>query len=269
MPRTAKLSYAQKKCVTTMGLLMQRTRMVGPGARVGVAVSGGVDSLTLLKTLLIRQAIVPFPFELMVLHVNPGFVPDNHLPLLRHVKELGVAAHVEFSDFGPRAHSEENKKNSICFYCSLLRRKRLFELCRRYNLTHLALGHTADDLVTTFFMNMLQNGRVEALSPCQSFFEGRLFVIRPALFLEKSLIKTAARQWDLPVFEADCPSKGSTRRDSVWAWLAQQWAGNRMIKNNVFNALRRHQLHLTLQGLSSKGSENETRGGSAPATTNP
>jgi tRNA(Ile)-lysidine synthase TilS/MesJ len=269
MPRPAKLTYAQKKCVTTTGLLMQRAGMLRPQARVGVAVSGGVDSLALLKTLTIRQAIVPFPFELMVLHVNPGFTPDNHLPLVGFVRELGLAAHIEMSDHGPRAHSEENTKNSTCFYCSLLRRKRLFELCRVYGLTHLALGHTADDLVTTFFMNILQNGRVEALSPCEPFFKGRLMMIRPALFLEKSLIKTAARQWGLPVFESDCPSKGATRRDSIWAWLSGQWAGNRRIKNNVFNALRRYQLGLTLQGLSSREAENEIREGDDHATRNP
>ena len=40
----------------------------------------------------------------------------------------------------------------------MLRRTRLFEVCQRYGLTHLAFGHNADDLVTTFFMNLVQNG---------------------------------------------------------------------------------------------------------------
>ena len=39
-----KLSYAQQVCVKSAGKAMQRTGMVGPGAKVGVAVSGGVDS---------------------------------------------------------------------------------------------------------------------------------------------------------------------------------------------------------------------------------
>ncbi|MDR0338816.1 MAG: tRNA 2-thiocytidine biosynthesis protein TtcA, partial [Desulfovibrio sp.] len=74
-----KFTYAQERCVRLAGKLMQRTGMLSPGARVGVALSGGMDSFVLLKVLLIRQRIVPFPFFLMGLHVNPGFVPGNHL----------------------------------------------------------------------------------------------------------------------------------------------------------------------------------------------
>ncbi|MBQ7585720.1 MAG: hypothetical protein IJU40_05685 [Desulfovibrionaceae bacterium] len=57
---------------------MQQTEMLWPKARLGVAFSGGVDSFVLLKVLQIRQRIVPFPFELMVLHLNPGFDPLSH-----------------------------------------------------------------------------------------------------------------------------------------------------------------------------------------------
>jgi Predicted ATPase of the PP-loop superfamily implicated in cell cycle control len=81
MSKFGKLTYAQKKCVALVGLCMQRTGMLRPGDRIGVAVSGGVDSFVLLKALLIRQAIVPFPFEIMALHVNPGFSPDSHQAL--------------------------------------------------------------------------------------------------------------------------------------------------------------------------------------------
>ena len=79
--RISKLSYAQQVCVKAAGKAMQSTGMLHPGARVGVAVSGGVDSFVLLKVLQIRQRIVPFPFEIMALHLNPGFDPTNHARL--------------------------------------------------------------------------------------------------------------------------------------------------------------------------------------------
>ncbi|MDR3641345.1 MAG: tRNA 2-thiocytidine biosynthesis TtcA family protein [Humidesulfovibrio sp.] len=237
-----KLSFAQKKCVSTVGMLMQKTGMAGPGARIGVAVSGGVDSFALIKTLTIRKAILPFPIELMVLHVNPGFNPDSHKPLVEWTKSEGLAAHIELTDHGPRAHSDENRKNSACFFCSMLRRKRLFDLCSQYNLTHLAFGHNADDLVVTFFMNVVQNGRVDGLSASEDFFGGRLKVIRPALFLEKSFMRTAARQWALPIWKNDCPSSGSTRRTEIHDWLQLEIGRDKRIRNNVFNALTRYQL---------------------------
>jgi len=237
-----KLSYAQKKCVSTVGMLMQKTAMVGPGARIGVAVSGGVDSFALIKTLTIRKAILPFSIELMILHVNPGFTPDSHIPLVKWAQKEGLAAHIELTDHGPRAHSEENRKNSACFYCSMLRRKRLFALCREYRLTHLAFGHNADDLVVTFFMNVVQNGRVDGLSASEDFFGGDLRVIRPALFLEKSFMRTAARQWELPIWKNECPSSGSTRRTEINDWLNLETGKDKRIRNNVYNALTRYQL---------------------------
>ena len=245
MASWGKLTFAQKQCVTATGKLMQRTGMVGAGARVGVAASGGVDSFLMLKVLTIRQAIMPFPVELMVLHVNPGFDPKSHEALTDWCAAHGLSLHAELTDYGPRAHTEENRRNSPCFYCSMLRRKRLFELCRDYNLTHLAFGHNADDNVTTFFMNTLQNGRAEGLSANESFFGGNLQVIRPTMILEKETVIRAARQWELPVWENICPSNGATQRDTVWQWLSQTWQNDRRIKHNVFNAILRQQVDLT------------------------
>lgn len=244
MARWGKLTFAQKKCVSTTGMLMQKTEMVSEGSRIGIAVSGGVDSFVLIRTMLIRKAIIPFNIELMVLHVNPGFEPESHHPLESWCLENGVSAHIELTDFGPRAHSPENRKKSACFYCSRLRRKRLFELCDQYNLSHLALGHNADDLVTTFFMNMLQNGRIDGLSASEPFFGGKLNLIRPALMVEKKFIKAAARQWKLPIWANNCPSNGSTKRDEIQNWALESWRNDPRIRNNIFNALKRWQLDL-------------------------
>lgn len=192
-----------------------RTAALWPGCRIGVAVSGGVDSLTLLQVLRIRQGIIPFPVELMAIHLNPGFDAANHGPLMAYLTKLGVAAHVELTDFGPRAHSEENRKKSPCFYCAWLRRKRLFDLCRMYKLTHLALGHNAEDLTSTFLLNLLRNGKVQGMSMNEHFFGGKLRVIRPLLLTEKKYIIQAARQWQLPVWQNSCPSAGHTARQEM------------------------------------------------------
>jgi tRNA(Ile)-lysidine synthase TilS/MesJ len=123
---------------------------------------------------------VPFDFSLMALHVNPGFEPESHKLLAGWLEKNGIAAHLEVTDHGMRAHTDENCTSSPCFFCAMHRRKRLFELCRDYNLTHLAFGHTADDLVASFFMNLCQNGRVEGMSMREPFFGGKILVIRPA-----------------------------------------------------------------------------------------
>ena len=237
-----KLSYAQQVCVKSAGKAMQRTEMVGPGAKVGVAVSGGVDSWVLLEVLRRRQRIVPFRFDIMAIHLNPGFDPANHAPLADYLARHGMAGHSEVTDHVPRGHSPENRRNSACFYCAMLRRTRLFELCRQYGLTHLAFGHNADDLVTTFFMNLVQNGRVEGMGMCDDFFKGVLKVIRPLLLVEKADIVKAARRWELPVWSNPCPSAGKTNRANFQEKIAQLHGGDKMLRTNLFNGLCRWQL---------------------------
>lgn len=211
----SKYTYAQELCHKKAGLALMRTQTLRPGCRVGVAVSGGVDSMVLLQVLLIRRAIVPFTFEIMAIHLNPGFDTASHKLLSAHLAGLGVSGHIEITDFGPRAHSGENRKRSPCFYCAWLRRKRLFDLCRRFRLSHLALGHNADDLTATFMLNTLRNGKIQGMGMDESFFDGSLRVIRPLLLTEKKYIIQAAKQWQLPVWRNACPSVGRTSRQEM------------------------------------------------------
>jgi len=237
-----KLGYARQVCVKAAGRAMQQARMFHPGARIGVALSGGVDSFVLLKVLSLRQRIVPFRFDIMALHLNPGFDPHNHKALFPWLEKNGIAAHVECTDHGPHAHSAENLRRSPCFRCAWLRRKRLFELCARYSLTHLALGHNADDLETTFFMNLFQNGRVDGLSMKEDFFGGKLTLIRPLLLVRKKEIVRAARQWNLPVWGNPCPSAGVTRRDDMREALEHVYAVDPGTRSRVMGGLTRWQL---------------------------
>ena len=248
-------TFQQERCVRLVGKLIQTTEMIFPGACVGVALSGGMDSWALLKVLQIRRRIVPFPFEIMALHVNPGFDPESHAPMLGWLAENGLAGHAEVADHGPRAHSEENRKASACFYCAMLRRKRLFDLCRQYNLTHLAFGHNADDLVSSFMLNLCQTGRVEGMSIKESFFSGRLMVIRPLMLVEKKLIRKAVRQWDLPVWANPCPSAGHTRRSDIMQDVATLCTGHKNRWKNIVNGLCRWQLEMTLRKRDPDGKE--------------
>ncbi len=227
---------------------MYQTGMLQPGARLGVAVSGGMDSWVLLQTLLLHKKKLPFAVDIMVLHVNPGFSADNHQPLLQWLRKSGLAGHVQVSDIGPRAHSQENWKRSPCFFCSWRRRKRLFRLVKRYALTHLALGHNADDLVQNFFMNLFYSGRVEGLYPRESFFQGEFELIRPLLLVEKRVIKKAVRDWGLPVWTNPCPSEERGKRTETEQWLQQIWDQDKRLRKNVFSALQRWQLQQQMPG---------------------
>lgn len=225
---------------------MQHTRMIEPGVRIGVAVSGGMDSWALLKVLQIRQGIVPFKFDIVPLHINPGFDDKSHEPLLNWLEANKMPGVVEVTDHGPRAHSEENRRKSACFYCAMLRRKRLFELCGEHGLTHLAFGHNAEDLVSNFFMNLMQSGRVAGMSMNEPFFNGALQVIRPLLLVEKQYIAKAVAKWELPVWSNPCPSAGNTRRSEVHNEIDDLCRGRKATKKNIYNGIGRWQFEQNL-----------------------
>lgn len=241
MAQWGKLHYAQQTCLSLAGKLMHEHGMAWHGARIGLAVSGGMDSWVMLQIMRLRQRIVPFPMEIFVIHLNPGFDASTHRPLMDWMRTQGIAGHLETTDFGPRAHSPENRKKSPCFFCAWLRRKRFFELCHHYKLTHLALGHNTDDLVSTFFMNMLNAGKVYGLAPKEVYFQGRLTLIRPLLMVDKKTIAQACRQWKLPVWENSCPSKDNTARSQTLESALQLCGPDKRIRTNMFNALRRWQ----------------------------
>ncbi len=77
------------------------------------------------------------------------------------------------------------------------------------------------------------------MSARESFFEGRLTVIRPLLLVDKKQIARACREWGLPVWNNPCPHSRRSRRLEISAWLEKQFAGDKKTRTNVINALRR------------------------------
>ncbi len=255
-------NFAQETCLRSSGKVLHRTGALFPGARLGVAGSGGVDSFVLLKCLELRRAILPFPMEILAIHLNPGFAPSSHEPLVRWLEENGVAGHVELTDHGLRGHSEENRRNSPCFRCAWLRRRRLFELCGRYGLSHLALGHTAEDLVTTFFMNLCRNGRVEGMSMNESFFGGNLRVVRPLMLVDKRQVRSAARRWGLPVWSNPCPSAGTSARADMTRTLESLYEVAPNARKCIYNGLTRWQFERETAGEEAQSTETPGPSGS-------
>ena len=56
-----------------MGKAIIDYKMLAPGDKIGVAVSGGKDSLTLLKLLIDRQRFVPLKYKVIAIHIDLGY----------------------------------------------------------------------------------------------------------------------------------------------------------------------------------------------------
>lgn len=221
-----------------MGCALHDYAMIAHGDRIAVGLSGGKDSLTLLWLLNWRRARAPVDYDVVAVYIDPGFGDGLAADLQDFCDRLNVRLVTEQTDHGPLAHSSENRENP-CFLCARLRRKRLFEIASDQQCHKLALGHHKDDLIETFFLNILYAGEISTMLPAQPFFKNRLTIIRPLAYSDENHIRRFAREKGFPELSHNCPSAGSSRRQAVKEMLRTLYRSNRKIRGNIFHAMGR------------------------------
>ena len=219
-----------------VGKAIHQYGMITDGQRIAVGLSGGKDSLTMMWMLTERLARIPIDYELVAIYVDPGFEGSDVARLERYCREMDYRLIVERTDFGIRAHSEENRENP-CFLCARLRRKRLFEIAARQGCDKLALGHHKDDIIETLFMNMCFGGTISTMVPSQRLFDGALTIIRPLTYVDEDTIRRFALQKEFPVFHNACPSEKKSKRYEIKNMLKELYRMNRKVKGNIFRSL--------------------------------
>ena len=220
---------------------MMKHQMLQEGDRLLVGVSGGSDSLTLLKLLDGPFLFVPRPQFILAVHVDLGFEEsgaESVQQLEGFLKEQGFPYHVEKSRIGPLAHSDFNRKASPCFLCSRLRRRKLFELARDYRCNKLALAHNKDDVIETLLLNIFFAREISTMVPRLPFFNGEFDLIRPFAYIEEKLLKRFARESGLPVIPNPCPTAKTSKRKYIKELLTKLEKDHRGIKENIFKAMR-------------------------------
>ena len=219
-----------------MGKALHRYQMISNGDRILVGVSGGADSLTLMWMLNERLKRVPINYELFAAYIDPGYEGSFGESLEWYGNKIGFSIRVEYTDYGPLAHSPVNRENP-CFLCSRLRRKRLFEIADELGCNKLALGHNKDDIIETFFLNICYAGEISTMVPSQAFFQERFTVIRPLAFADEQLIRKFAKDQKFPEFINPCPSANTSKRKEIETFLKQLYRANRKVKGNIFRAM--------------------------------
>ena len=210
-------------------------KMLKEGDRILLAVSGGKDSLTLLRIMQERQKFVPIDYEIIACHVDMGFDWVDTESLRAHFEQEGV----EYVVARPEGDRKNNGEDFTCFWCSWTRRKVLFNLMTEMKCTKLAFGHHMDDIVETMLLNLFFNGEIGTMKPYQEMFGGEFAIIRPlAYVLEKELVRLSARL-GLPVIKSQCPNAGRSKRRLVKGIVAEMERHNRNVKKNIFRSLQR------------------------------
>ena len=151
--------------------------MIRDGDRIAVAVSGGKDSLGLLRLLQAYRRSAGVRFELAAIHVlgDATGVIALHPPL----GEWLAAEDVPYRVVLP-ALAADDEPPLTCQRCTWLRRKALFQAADALGCNVVAFAHHADDAAQTTLLNLLYGGDVRTLAPCADYFEGRFRLDPPA-----------------------------------------------------------------------------------------
>jgi len=209
--------------------------MIQDGDKILVAVSGGKDSLVLLKLLSDRATFVPIKYEIVALHVDLGYKCVHKETLQKFLREKGFSLQIKSVDIlkgRPRAEI-------TCFWCSWNRRKALFEAAREHGCNKIAFGHHKDDIVQTVLMNLLFEGEVSGMSPKQDMFGGKVSLIRPLAYVEEPETEELARLAGFPVPHCACPNAKVTKRAVVRDFINQLQDVCPSVKTNIFKSLQR------------------------------
>lgn len=214
-------------------------RMIEPGDKVMVCLSGGKDSYTLLDMLLSLQRSAPVQFDLVAVNLDqkqPGF-PEHVLP--DYLRSLGVPFDVIEQDTYSVVKRVIPEGKTQCGLCSRLRRGALYRYAAEHGCTKVALGHHRDDIVETLFLNLFHGGRLKAMAPKLRSEDGRHIVIRPLAYVAERDIARYSRARRFPLIPCTlCGSQENAQRRAVKQMLAEWERLHPGRTESIFSALR-------------------------------
>jgi uncharacterized protein (TIGR00269 family) len=212
------LNYFEERVVKTI----KKERILGRGEKVGVAVSGGKDSLTTLYMLM--KLGKELDLELHAIAVDEGVTGYREETLEAaeaFCRRYCVPLHVVSFKSGLGFTLDEiDKKRNPCTYCGVFRRKLLNDTAMELGLQKLATGHNLDDEVQAVLMNYL-SGDIERIAR-YGFYRGKKGLVqrlKPLAGIPEKEVALYSLLQDLGPSFAECPYAGGALRSQVRDWI--------------------------------------------------
>ncbi|MBI3460319.1 tRNA lysidine(34) synthetase TilS [Candidatus Acetothermia bacterium] len=214
-------------------------QMLAPRDRVLVAVSGGIDSVTLLHLLCVLRE--EFSLSLAVAHLDHQLRSDSAKDakfVSKLAEQLKLLCFIERADvrglaaIEKRTTEEAARKARYAF---------LERAARTWEANTLAVGHTLNDQVETFLMRLLRGAGLEGLKgiPTMRALNPSLTLIRPLIDCARTQIEAYAKEHKLTYREDPTNRENSFTRNKIrhqlLPWLVREF------NPNLYNTIARTQ----------------------------
>ena len=213
--------------------------LIEDGDKIAIGVSGGKDSLLLVKLFHELKKDKSRNFEFKAVSLNPGFRQYDLDNFKKNLEKLNIDC--EIIDTNIWEIANEKAKDYPCFLCAKMRRGILYKKVEEFGYNKLTLGHHFDDVIETTMINMLYAGTLKTMTPKVSSTSGNLSLIRPLVYVkEEDIIKYTKRNGILAM-NCGCTieaGKTSSKRREVKNLLADLEEKHPGVKQSVFNAMR-------------------------------
>lgn len=206
-----------------MRKILSRTRaavddykMIQDGDKIAVGVSGGKDSVMLLKALCDLKRFYPADFQIVAITLDMRF--DNQdgdfTPIQKLCDEYGIEYVIQKTDLYEIIFNIR-KEECPCSLCARMRRGILHDTAKQLGCNKIALGHHLDDAAETFMMNLLIESRIGCFAPVTYLSRRDITMIRPLIYVRETAVQQAVERLNLPVIESKCPANEKTKREDA------------------------------------------------------
>ena len=209
--------------------------MINAGDKIAVGLSGGKDSVLLLYALNKYKQFKRVPFDLIAVTVDLG-LGFNTAPLEELCRQLQIPFYKIETDIG-KIIFETRKEKNPCALCAKMRKGAFYKKCLELNVNKSAYAHHRDDLIDTFLLSLLYEGRLYAMSPVSYLSRCGITLIRPFIYLEEKKIISVINSLDLPVIKNPCPASKMTKREEVKLLSAQLTERYPEFRERIMSAL--------------------------------
>ncbi len=206
------LSKLERKIRRRVGKAISDFGMIGEGDKVLVCVSGGKDSVTLLRMLRLIQERSPKKFEIFAIYIDHGFGDQNGEILSQFFEREGVPYIVEKTNIKKIVSSKLVYGKNFCAFCSRMRRGIIYERAKKGGFSKIALGHHKDDFIETLILNIFFTGQIKSMAPKLLTDDLKNIVIRPLLYVDEYMIEKYVSFLE-PLNIKKCPFEGEYKRN--------------------------------------------------------
>lgn len=223
---------------------ISKYKMIQNNELVAVAVSGGKDSLALLK--IINEMSKTHNFRIKAITIDEG-IPGYRNEALEIVEKFCSELNVEYKVYSYKElfdltldsalQLRDNEKTSSCSICGTLRRRAMDHAAKDIGANVIATGHNLDDTLQTFVINMLSGdtNKIGWMDPDNS--ENTLRKIKPFCEIYESEIVFYAFTNNIPFQTEPCPHMNEGVRTEIREFLNSLETQHSGIKNNLYQSI--------------------------------